>query len=148
MFNIFSTDFNQSSTCRGSGEIAKVGGLWLINSLCLPQGGNGGSGGGNGACCYRPILSWHISFRISCLSWNISWRSCRICACISAIVSAICCIICIWAATTGSVLAGGGFGGFISAYCCCLSTLRFYGLAGRSIPPPFLVLTIWVRNTW
>jgi hypothetical protein len=21
-------------------------------------------------------------------------------------------------------------------------------IGGRSIPPPFLVLTIWVRNTW
>jgi hypothetical protein len=35
MFSIFSTNFNQSSTCRGSGKLAKVGGLWLMNSRCL-----------------------------------------------------------------------------------------------------------------
>jgi hypothetical protein len=39
-------------------------------------------------------------------------------------------------ATTRSVRAGGGLGGFISA-CCCLSTLRLNGLEGRSILPPF-----------
>jgi hypothetical protein len=146
MFSIFSTDFNQSSACRGFGELAKVGGLWLINFRCLSRGGSGGGGGGNGACCYRTTLSCRISSFISCLSWRISWRSYRICACISAIVLAIYCSIFIWAATTGSVSAGGGFGGFISA--CCLSTLQLCGLVGRSILPPFLVLTIWVRNTW
>jgi hypothetical protein len=39
--------------------------------------------------------------------------------------------------------AGGGFRGFILAcYCCCLSTLWLNGLVGKSIPLPFLVLTI------
>jgi hypothetical protein len=42
MFNIFSSDFSQSSECSGSGELAKVGGLWLINSWCLSRGGSGG----------------------------------------------------------------------------------------------------------
>jgi hypothetical protein len=137
MFSIFSTDFNQSSACRGSRELAKVGGLWLINSRCLSQGG---SGGGSGACCCCTLLSW----RISSLSWRISWCSCHICVCISAIVSAICWIIHIWDATAGSALAGGGFGGFISSSCCCgcLNILRLCRLGGRSIPPPFLVLTI------
>jgi hypothetical protein len=62
MFNIFSTDFNQSSACRGSGELAKVGGLWLINSRCLSRGGSGGgASGASGACCCCTLLSWHIS---------------------------------------------------------------------------------------
>jgi hypothetical protein len=34
-------DFNQLSTCSGSGELDKVGGLWLINSRCLSLGGVG-----------------------------------------------------------------------------------------------------------
>jgi hypothetical protein len=54
MFSIFSSYFNQSSTCRGSRELAKVGGLWLINSWCLSRGGSGGGGGDNGTCCGCP----------------------------------------------------------------------------------------------
>jgi hypothetical protein len=121
MLSIFSTDFNQSSACCGSGELAKVGGLWLMNSWCLSRGGTGG-GGGSGACCCCTILSW----RISSLSWHMSWHSCCICVCMCAIVSAICCIIRIWVATAGSAPAGGGWGGFISSsYCCgCLYILR------------------------
>jgi hypothetical protein len=42
--------------CRGSGELAKVGGLWLMNSRCLSRGGTGGGGGGISACRYRMIL--------------------------------------------------------------------------------------------
>jgi hypothetical protein len=132
MFSIFSTEFNQSSACSGSGELVKVGGLWLMNSRRLSRGGTSGGGGGSGACCCCTLHPWCISC-----------RSCRICVCISTIVSAICCIVYIWAATARSVLAGGGFGGFISSSCCCcLSTLRLCRLWGRSIPPPFLVLTI------
>jgi hypothetical protein len=141
IINIFSTYFSQSSVSRGSGDLANVGGLWLMNSRCLSQGGTGGDGGGNGACCCCTLRSW----RIASLSWRISWRSCHIYVCISAIVSAICSIIRIWAATAGSASAGGGFGGFrgfISACCCCLSTLRLCRLGGTSIPPPFLLLTI------
>jgi hypothetical protein len=45
----------------GSGEMVKVGGLWLINSRCLSRGGSGGGGGGggggNGTCCCCPLLS-------------------------------------------------------------------------------------------
>jgi hypothetical protein len=137
MLSIFSIDFNQSSTWSGSGELAKVGGLWLINSRCLSRGGSGGGGGGSGACCCCTLLSW----RISSLSWRISGCSYRICACMSAIVSTICCIIRIWAATAGSAPAGGGLGGSISG-CGCLNILRLCRLGGRSIPPPFLVLTI------
>jgi hypothetical protein len=57
--------------------------------------------------------------------WCLPWRICtRRCNC--------------WVTP-----AGGGFGGFILAcYCCCLSTLWLNGLVGKSIPPPFLVLTI------
>jgi hypothetical protein len=139
MLSIFSIDFNQSSTWSRSGELAKVGGLWLINSRCLSRGRSGGGDGGSGACCYCTLLSW----RISSLSWRISWCSCHICACMSAIVSAICCIIRIYAATVGSSLAGGGLGGSISGCCCgCLNILWLCRLGGRSIPPPFLVLTI------
>jgi hypothetical protein len=58
MFSIFSTDFNQSSACRGSGELAKVGGLWLINSRSLSRGGSGGGSGGNGE---REMCPWAIS---------------------------------------------------------------------------------------
>jgi hypothetical protein len=59
----------------------------------------------------------------------------------SFIVFVICCSTYIWAATTGSVPVDGGFGGFIYV-CCCLIILLLWGLAGRSIFPPFLVLTI------
>jgi hypothetical protein len=59
-------------------------------------------------------------------------------------VSAICCIIHIWAVTVGSAPTGGGGGGSILAGCGwgCLNILRVCRLGGRSIPPPFLVLTI------
>jgi hypothetical protein len=72
MFNIFSTDFSQSSASNGSGELANVGGLWLMNSRCLSQGGTGGGGGGSGTCCcccccYCALLSWRISSR----SWHL-----------------------------------------------------------------------------
>jgi hypothetical protein len=145
MINIFSTDFSQSLACRGSRELVNLGGLWLMNFRCLSQGGTGGGGGGSGACYCCTLCSWCISS----LSWHLSWRSCSICARICVIVSAICCIIRIWAATAGSAPAGGGFGGSIYACCCCfISTLWLCRLGGRSIPSPFLVLTIWVRNIW
>jgi hypothetical protein len=50
IFNIFSIDFSQSSTSSGLGELANVGGLWLMNSRCLSVGGTGGGDGGSGAC--------------------------------------------------------------------------------------------------
>jgi hypothetical protein len=50
IINIFSTDCSQSLAFSGSGELANVGGLWLINSGCLSKGGTGGGGGGSGAC--------------------------------------------------------------------------------------------------
>jgi hypothetical protein len=50
MLSIFSIDFSQSSASSGSGELAKVDSLWLINSRCLSRGGTGGGGGGNGTC--------------------------------------------------------------------------------------------------
>jgi hypothetical protein len=50
MFNIFSMDFSQSSASSGSGELANVGGLWIMNSRCLSRGGTGGGGGVSGAC--------------------------------------------------------------------------------------------------
>jgi hypothetical protein len=60
MFSIFSTDFNQSSACKGSGELAKVGGLWHINSRCLSWGGSGGGGGGGGNGSFLAHLLPHI----------------------------------------------------------------------------------------
>jgi hypothetical protein len=42
MFSIFSTDFSQSSVSSGSGELANVSGLWLMNSRFLSRGGTGG----------------------------------------------------------------------------------------------------------
>jgi hypothetical protein len=35
MFSIFSTDFSQSSACSGSGELAKVGGLWAAHKFSV-----------------------------------------------------------------------------------------------------------------
>jgi hypothetical protein len=43
---------------------------------------------------------------------------------------------------------GGGFGGgFISGSGLATALLRQIH-AGRSTPPPLLVLTIWVRDIW
>jgi hypothetical protein len=50
MLNIFSMDFSQLSSCNGSEELEKVGGLWLMNSRCLSLGGAGGVG--VGGCWY------------------------------------------------------------------------------------------------
>jgi hypothetical protein len=148
MLSILSMNFSQSLACSGSAELENVGGLWVINSWCLSLGGAGGGGGGSCCCsCHTWRISWRsclISCRISYRSWRFSWRSCCICACISVMVFAICYSSCIWAAATGSGPAGGGF---ISG-CGWLTVLLLRLLAGRSIPPPFLVLTIWVRNIW
>jgi hypothetical protein len=50
IINIFSTDFSQSLASSGSGELANIGGSWLMNSRCLSWGGTSGGGGGSGAC--------------------------------------------------------------------------------------------------
>jgi hypothetical protein len=75
-------DFSQSLACGGSGELEKVGGLWLMNSHFFTLGG-GGCG------CWGLLLSW---------------------ACMLSMVLDICCSSWFWAAKNAFDLAGTGFG--------------------------------------
>jgi hypothetical protein len=93
-----------------------VGGLWIMNSRCLSLGG------GWCGCCLL-LLSW---------------------ACILAIALDICYKSYVCAAKKASDPTDGGFGGFFwgSKLIIVLRRMR----AGRSTPPPILVLTIWIRD--
>jgi hypothetical protein len=73
MLTIFSIDFSQSLASSGLGELANVGGLWLMNSRCLSWGGTGGGGGGggSGACCYY-CCCWAFSPSVSPLALGAS----------------------------------------------------------------------------
>ena len=143
IIHIFSTDFSQSSASSGSGELANVGGLWLMNSWCLSRGGTGG-GVEAVVLAVVPVAVAPFSLGVSPLALGASP------------VVLLAHLLAFLPHLRVHIRHGGchmlhypylccnSYGGSISGCCCCgcLNILRVCRLGGRSIPPLFLIFTI------